>query len=450
MPVRITPTRRCCRGPRLARLGIMLLGGLAGQPATHAEPFETVAQMPSVLAQSTDRPAVPYAGADFGERVVEQQPIADGSWLVGDGQGSVAIAGDGADATACGPDCPAPGDCQVCGSRGGTCCPGRCCDPPGLMQFLAALHGHSGACWTGRADALILWRNAPSSRPLFDFNNNGVPGRTALNANQLESPAAGGARVALLRKDRCGGIWEFGYLYGGQFFSQKQLPFSQAGYLTSAPGIYGNDSPPINSLDTGIARLTGSIQTTEINRRWCHGGNIQFLAGFRWLQWYEMATVGDVYASGTPNEGLDAYQTTCVNNLFGGQIGLDSLLWTTASGLRLEGLVKAGAYGNNAAQSSSYLNLATGAAPYSNAVGVRQYPASCSFVGEVGLTGVLPISDCWDFRLGYVGLWVTGLAQPTNQLSGQSLAQGNPTSGSLSTTGTVIIQGVSLGLEGRW
>jgi hypothetical protein len=37
-----------------------------------------------------------------------------------------------------------------------------------------------------------------------------------------------------------------------------------------------------------------------------------------------------------------------------------------------------------------------------------------------------------------------------NQLSGQSLAPGEAVAGSLSTVGTVIVQGVTLGLEGRW
>jgi hypothetical protein len=82
---------------------------------------------------------------------------------------------------------------------------------------------------------------------------------------------------------------------------------------------------------------------------------------------------------------------------------------------------------------------------------VNDWPASCSFVGEVGMTGVMPICENWDFRFGYLGLWLTGLAQPTNQLSGQSIAQGDvPPAGTLSTVGTAIVQGVTLGVEGRW
>ena len=66
------------------------------------------------------------------------------------------------------------------------------------------------------------------------------------------------------------------------------------------------------------------------------------------------------------------------------------------------------------------------------------------------MTAVLPISSNWDFRCGYFGLWLTGLAQPANQLSDQTITQIDAPSGTLNTTGTLILQGLSLGLEGRW
>jgi hypothetical protein len=49
-------------------------------------------------------------------------------------------------------------------------------------------------------------------------------------------------------------------------------------------------------------------------------------------------------------------------------------------------------------------------------------------------------------------MWLSGLAQPTQQLSGQSLVPSGayePT-GTLTTNGSVVLQGVSLGVEGRW
>jgi hypothetical protein len=138
------------------------------------------------------------------------------------------------------------------------------------------------------------------------------------------------------------------------------------------------------------------------------------------------------------------------NNLFGGQIGLDTMLWQPSKHFRLEGLVKAGAYYNSAYQSSSYQNYVGGVPFEGNSGSAGSSPAVCSFAGELGLTGVVPICCNVDFRFGYFGLWLTSLAQPTNQLSNQLLVPNAPTYTSLTTNGNVVLQGLSLGLEGRW
>jgi hypothetical protein len=57
----------------------------------------------------------------------------------------------------------------------------------------------------------------------------------------------------------------------------------------------------------------------------------------------------------------------------------------------------------------------------------------------------MPITRNLDFRVGYLGLWLQGLAQPTNQAQST-----DPAAATLNTTGTLILQGLSLGLEGRW
>jgi len=116
---------------------------------------------------------------------------------------------------------------------------------------------------------------------------------------------------------------------------------------------------------------------------------------------------------------------------------------------RVEGLVKAGAYYNAAGQTSAYTYATVPPFTFSGS-NRNTGPASAAFVGEVGMTAVIPISCNWDFRCGYFGLWLTGLAQPTQQLSHQTITQIDPPSGVLDTTGTLILQGLSLGLEGRW
>ena len=73
-------------------------------------------------------------------------------------------------------------------------------------------------------------------------------------------------------------------------------------------------------------------------------------------------------------------------------------------------------------------------------------------MGEVGLTGVIPLGQHFDLRVGYFGLWAEAIAQPVAQLTSQDLTQPNapPPTGKLVTTGGIVIQGISLGLEGHW
>ena len=121
--------------------------------------------------------------------------------------------------------------------------------------------------------------------------------------------------------------------------------------------------------------------------------------------------------------------------------------------MRLDSLIKAGASCNNGVQSSFFRSNSTGSF-VSQGMTINESPMGCAFVGEVGPTGVVPITSCLDFRLGYFGLWLSGLVQPTQQLSSQVLTQTAggvaPTSGSINANGSTLVQGVSLGLEGRW
>ena len=319
------------------------------------------------------------------------------------------------------------------------------CEPAGLFQRLWGLcraHDDAG-CWTGRVDALILSRNAPAFRPLYTV---GPGGPVALNADQLESIAAVGPRVSLFKRDHCNTSWEGTYIYSGGFVAEQNRANPDAPYQLADPGIYGyQSSGDVNAI---TSRLTSSLQSAEVNRRWNWGPATQFLAGFRWIQWQESLLINDYYAVGS-GIGQDSFNTNTYNNLYGGQIGLDTLLWQPWRCFRIEGLMKAGAYYNSASQSSQYQFTNGGVPDPANMVNVGRSPATCSFAGELGITGVVPLHPCIDFRFGYFGLWLTSIAQPAGQFNGQQLVN-QPFYGSVSTSGNVVLQGLSLGLEGRW
>jgi hypothetical protein len=167
------------------------------------------------------------------------------------------------------------------GAAGGGCCPSctgvgcdECC-PSAL--FDSGCH-EKNACWIGRVDALILWRNAPPDRPLV---NNGLVAGTLLNANGMESTAAAGPRFSVFRVNNCTGhAIEATYLRAANFRSVRPLSLVSEPYELAAPGIYGNTGL---TFDSGNANLGSRLQSFEFNRHHCHGKFIRFLAGFRWI-----------------------------------------------------------------------------------------------------------------------------------------------------------------------
>jgi hypothetical protein len=169
-------------------------------------------------------------------------------------------------------------------------------------------------------------------------------------------------------------------------------------------------------------------------------GNVQFICGVRWLEWTESFSLTGTRPAGGGTQ-TDAWSSRTVNNLYGGQIGIDALLYSN-SWLRVESLLKGGAYWNDALSRRSFKIDGIG-----NETSAYDTPSPAAFVGELGFTGVLPLRSNLDFRFGYLVFWLEGIAQPTQQLSQPVSTTGDPLV--LQNSGTVV-QGLSLGLEGRW
>ena len=437
MPARGSMFRTTDRCSAPVRVLPLLVLGMCGLTAA-SEGRWTVPPANSVLVESSDGtvglPNQVIEGFSGGES-------ADGSAVTIGDDGGVAGSSrfeDGAPVSSGGDFMPiGMGGCGVNGCTGDcVSCTGAGCGPD---DGYGCLRKKDGVCWIGRADALLLWRNAPPDRPLID---NGLVAGTLLNANGLDSTPAAGPRFSIFRANNCTGhAIEATYLRAANFRSMRPLSTVSVPYELAAPGIYGNTG---KIFDGGDANLGSRVQSFELNSHHCHGQHLRFLAGFRWIEWQEQFTLQDGNLGGV----TDFYQTNCFNDLYGGQIGLDANL-VALPWVRFDSVVKAGVYYNNAVQSSQYttndpLN------PGTASVAVGQSPASGAFAGEVGVTGVIPITSCLDIRLGYFGLWLSGIAQPTQQLSGQQLTPGQPAVGALNTNGSVVLQGVSLGLEGRW
>lgn len=419
MAVRPSRTRSLSGTVATALVAVAVITGINGIPRAEAARKQWSDEPTgSVLVESGPS----YAEENIVVGPEEVPSLTDGGVTVGDGGGYEDFGFAGA------------GCCTGCTGTGcDQCCPSALID--------SGCHDKK-ACWIGRVDALILWRNAPPDRPLLD---NGLVVGPLLNANGLDSTAAAGPRFSIFRVNNCTGhAIEATYLRAANFRSVRPLDAVSQPYVLAAPGIFGNAT---SSFEEANANLGSRLQSFELNRHHCHGKFLRFLAGFRWIDWQEQFTLQGTSSAATGSV-TDFYQTNCFNDLYGGQIGVDANL-LALPWIRFDSVVKAGAYYNNAVQSSEYITSNPNR-PGSATVAVNESPVSGAFAGELGLTGVLPITRNLDFRFGYFGLWLSGIAQPTQQLSGQQLTPGLPVVGTINANGGVLVQGVSLGLEGRW
>lgn len=376
--------------------------------------------VPSVVVESAAPPEGFTFAGDSSAGFASERLVAGGPASPANAD-SVAFAGDGV--------------CSICNGNG---C--NQCQPSAVFDLSERHCRGKNACWIGRVDALLLWRNAPPGGQIV--TNDTLVNGDALAAAGMDSSPAAGPRFSIFRVNNCtGNAIEATYLRAANFRSLRPLGQLDVPYALAPAGIYGNTGL---TFDTANADLGARVQSFEFNRHHCIAPNVRFLAGFRWIEWQEQFSMQADSLGGVS----DYFQTNCINDLYGGQIGLDanllSLRW-----IRFDSVVKAGAYYTNAVQSSLYttndpLN------PGTAAVTVGQSPLSGAFAGEVGLTGVIPLTCCLDFRFGYFGLWLSGIAQPTQQLAHQQLTPGVVESGTINSNGGVLLQGVSLGLEGRW
>lgn len=295
--------------------------------------------------------------------------------------------------------------------------------------------------WSGRTDALLLWRSNPQSVPLFEPLGS-LGGLGGLNAADFTSGMAAGPRFTLFRHTPDLGAIELNFLRVQSFSSSAALPKTQGGYVETAHGIFC--CPSEIPVDAAQGSFSSALQSFELNRRFPTEGRWQWLTGFRWVQWSEEIGISSRYARG---QFTDTYSSRTFNDLYGWQVGADSILWGLGGPLRIEGLGKAGLYYNQAAQTSM---TTVGATLPPSSLAVATDVARAAFVGELGVTAAYDITTWLSVRAGYTIFWLGGLATAPNQLDAQVLCPGQAIRGATDTGGSVFVQGLTLGLEGRW
>lgn len=316
----------------------------------------------------------------------------------------------------CGPSSN-PGYGDPCLDAGGSWCdPCHCGPQPGCL-------------WAIQAEALVLWRNNFDGQPLLASSD----GDVALDAGDVRTAAAAGPRIGVLRSLGCGRAIEGNYFNVGGIQGR-----------TSTDGINAPYTPirladlAFTDIESATYTTRGQIKSAELNYRWCDGGRIIWLAGFRWIEWNEVAAV-DMQAD-TVGAGGNDIRTTTGNDLYGGQFGCRFRFWDLGK-WQMAAVGKAGVYGNTAYQRTTILVDSVPEGP------LAADDTAVAFFGEVGINSTIWLNRWLAWRLGYNFFWLQGVATAAEQFPLNNF--GSDTA-SIDSNDAVFLQGFSTGLEARW
>jgi hypothetical protein len=272
--------------------------------------------------------------------------------------------------------------------------------------------------WTLRAE-LLIWDHAGSNTPLIN-----AP--VVVNSGDIDGGWQVGPRLTAIRHGVFGSCWDLEVAYFGiDSWSGSQTVAGVTSYLTNPPVLFGASSV--------TASYTSSLHNGEINGRRAHNDWITWIVGFRALQIDELLAA-DIAV------GPSAHSVATQNRLYGGQIGLDALLFDGECWY-VNAVGKVGIFGNSADQVTRTTNIG-GALPFITYTGNQT-----SFVGEFGVNAGYRMSERWSLLAGYNLLWINGVAVAPDQLAATNLTTGV---GTLATNGNLFYHGVNVGLEYGW
>jgi len=394
----------------------------------------------------------PDAGRPDGSRQTDPGDGLDDSILITDGAEKSATGrpkgGDSADISRPSGSGDAPGVLQtlyetlgVDGWIAGRDAPGEV-EPAGHESFGGFLQPYD-ACgaapcpkWRGTLDALLLWQGNLASRPLYrDFDGEST-GADALDANQLMPSLSAGPRYGILYQfDACWSV-------EGNYF--RVTPFETSRVVEGNPELAEVDIAGFN--DEGFDRVgafaDGEVQSAECNLRHRHCKSpTTWIAGFRWVQLDQNLLLQEDGLFDDPDFFAD-FLTRTGNDLYGGQIGFDTMVWNDCRGpIQVNVLGKAGVFANIAYQSIFYEDSDGEFAQ------LDESTTATSFFGELGVNATYRLTHWLGWRAGYTLFWASGVATPVGQLAANNFESGVAR---INTAGSVLLHGVTTGVEARW
>lgn len=196
-----------------------------------------------------------------------------------------------------------------------------------------------------------------------------------------------------------------------------------------------NDSVVNLEFGDGVyagAKMKSKLSNVELNLHWwpCANEKYSLIAGFRWLRltdrlmfgWEEARRYGDDYDFGEGN-------MSSRNNLYGGQIGIEGLLFGKRDkGFSLDGSVKTGFYANNITNQYSEYEYDDGYWGWSG----KQKSTRGVNLSELGINLNYAFTKNIAMTIGYELLYISRIATPANDWGG---------------TQSVLYQGSRVGLN---
>jgi hypothetical protein len=305
-------------------------------------------------------------------------------------------------------------------------------------------------------DALFLQRNNASiSRPVVVKST--APSSAVLGAADPISTIGTGARATYGTYGEEDLGWEVGYL-GVYGMHAARAVSDPTGTLQAADPVFAQQTGLIDGFgawitnDSQINSLEANVVMHEydggFNRRsgrpwqrvdWYDGGHVDWLAGFRWANLYDTATLAiPPGTSTTPS----TYAAQASSNLFAAQLGTRGRLaferWA------FEGWMKIGIAGTALSQSQSLVD-ALSPTPFRQPT--SSDTAGMGMIADMNLSAIYRLDDVWGLRVGYNLFWLTGVALAADQWDFSANQAGGT---ALQGTGSVFLNGANLGLEARW
>jgi len=305
---------------------------------------------------------------------------------------------------------------------------------------LAGVGGSFTPAWDLQVDALMLWQGNAQSLPLVYSNSSGKP---VLDAQDLQTEMAAGVRVGAMRA-----IGER-YAIEGVYFQARPFDASQSVPASGGPYTLMNTGNLVFAdIASGKATGSGWIQSAELNwRKNEYWSPITWLAGFRWVELNSQANIDYAFENPVPF-GTGNIDTDVGNNLYGGQVGADMRLWNAGRNWRFNGVGKAGIFYNSASFQRSTAGFVTASGDDYPLGTVAATADQTAFFGEVGLNSTYWVTNWLAWRAGYTVMWAAGVAVAPEQFPLNNFGGTEPTS--INTNGSVLLHGVTTGIEARW